>query len=558
MKEAIALLISKQIPLKKEEILALIEIPPTPDLGDYAFPCFSLAKIIRKNPVEIAKDLARDLSPNEKFEKISAVGPYVNFFIDKKSFSINVIKGIQQQKNKFGSSKSGKEKIMVEFSQANTHKAFHIGHVRGTSLGESLSRILEFTGNKVIRANYQGDIGMHVAKWLWCYEKYHKKEKLRKDEAWIASIYVDAVKRLAEKPELQDQVDIVNRKLDEKSDKNLNDLWKKTRKLSLDAFEKIYHELNTEFNNYFFESELEEKSKEICQELLKKSIATISDGATIINLEKDNLGVWVLLRRDGTVLYSAKDLALAEKKFNKLKIDKSIYIVGAAQTLHMNQLFKTLEMMNFNQASKCEFIPVTEVRLPTGKMSSRTGENILYSSFLAELKEYSKSEIKKREKLSEKELEKRALAISIASLKYAMLKQDPNKTITFSKEEALAFEGNTGPYLLYSYARARSILKKSKNKAHKLNIKSINEKEKELIVKLSKFPEVISSAAQNLSPNDIANYAYELSKSFNEFYHSSQVIGSDEEDFRLVLVDSFSQVLKNSLFLLGIPVLESM
>jgi len=207
---------------------------------------------------------------------------------------------------------------MVEFSQANTHKAFHVGHVRGTSLGESISRIIEFSGSKIIRANYQGDTGMHVAKWIWCYTKYHPKEKIISDEKWIASIYVDAVKRLAENPELQIEVDKINENLYKKDNKKLNELWSRTRKLSLNSFEKIYKELNTRFDFYFFESRVEKRGKEIANELVRKKLAKISEGATIIELEKYGLGVWVLLRKDGTILYSSKDLALAEQKFNKL------------------------------------------------------------------------------------------------------------------------------------------------------------------------------------------------------------------------------------------------
>ncbi len=462
MKEQIAKILAKHTKLKESEILTLIEIPPSSDLGDFAFPCFILAREMKKNPVEIAKELSLKIKSSE-FEKIEAKGPYINFFLSRNKIAHETLKKILKEKDKYGSSSKGKEKIMIEFSQANTHKAFHIGHVRGTALGESIARISEFMGNKVMRANYQGDTGMHVAKWIWCYKKHHSKDKPRKDEFWIASIYVDAVKRLAENPELQEEVDEINRKLESREDKKLNDIWKKTRLLSLNSFENIYKELNTKFNKYFFESEFEERGKEISQDLVKKRIAEISEGATIVDLQKYNLGVWVLLRKDGTVLYSAKDLALAEEKEKKFKITKSIYVVGAAQRHHFTQLFKTLELEGKDKSSLF-YVPVTEVRLPTGKMSSRTGENILYSSFKDELIDYAKQEIKKREKVSPAELEKRALAISIASLKYAMLKQDTNKAIIFSKEEALSFEGNTGPYLLYSYARAKSILRKAKYK----------------------------------------------------------------------------------------------
>ncbi len=557
MKEKIILELKKITSLQEKQIEQLLEIPPNETLGDYAFPCFELAKIQKKNPVEIAQDLAKRIPKKKEIERVVAVGPYVNFFINKNLLAKNILKEILKKKDKYGSSKLNNEKAMIEFSQANTHKAFHIGHVRATSLGESIARILEFCGNKIIRANYQGDTGMHVAKWIWCYQKYHSKEKLKKDETWIAGIYVEAVNKLENNVEFQKEVDEINRKLDSKEDKNLNNLWKKTRQLSLDSFEPIYKELNTKFDYYFFESEMEDRGKTISKELVRDNIAEISDKATIINLERFNLGVWVLLRSDGTVLYSAKDIALAEKKFNKYKVDKSVYVVGSAQRLHFQQLFKTLGLMKFKQAEKCQYVPVTEVRLPEGKMSSRTGQNILYSAFKDELVEYAKKEIQNREKILQKELNKRALVIAIASLKYALLKQEVNKSIVFNKEEAMQFEGNTGPYLLYTYARAKSILRKSKLK-NQSSIKDLSSTEKSLIKKLSGFSEVVISSYHHLSPNLIANYAYELAQLFNEFYHKEKVIGSDKEAFRISLVKATSQTLKNASHLLGIEILEEM
>ena len=546
--------------LKNSELEELIEVPKNSQMGDYSFPCFSLSKKLKKNPAEIAKDFSGKIQLSKEFERVGAIGPYINFFVNKKILAKKIIDRITKEKDKYGSGKFEKEKVMIEFSQANTHKAFHVGHVRGTSLGESLARILEFSGNKVVRANYQGDTGMHVAKWLWCYQKYHSKEELRNDESWIASIYVDAIKRLGKNKKLQSEVDKLNKKLEDKSDKEIVKLWKTTRKLSLDSFEKIYHELNTKFDEYFFENEVEKEGKKISQGLVKKKIAKISDGATIVDLEEEKLGVWVLLRSDGTVLYSAKDLALAEKKFSDFKIDKSIYVVANEQNLHLQQLFKTLELMKINSADKCKHISYGMVRFPWGKMSSRSGENVLYSDFKEKLVDYSMKEVEKRFKnLESTEVYDRALAIAIASLKYSMLKQDTNKDLIFDPKKSLSFEGDTGPYLLYSYARASSILRKAEyKKQRKFEIGKISNSEKKLIVELGRFPEIVKSSSENLSPNLIANYSFQLAKTFSEFYHNCQVIGSEEEGFRLKLVDCFSQTINNSLRLLGIPVIQEM
>jgi arginyl-tRNA synthetase len=563
MKELIAKKIKKvlekeKIKITEEELLKYIEIPPSAELGDYAFPCFFLAEKMKQDPQEIATDLRKDIDETG-FSDVQATGAYINFFIDRKKFSSDVLERIIIEKNEFGSSNSGSEKIMIEFSQPNTHKAFHVGHIRGTSIGESISRILEFCGNKIIRANYQGDAGKHVAKWIWCYKKYHAKEKLKDDESWIASIYVEAVKKSEKSPKAEQEIEEINRKLESKEDKDLNTLWEKTRKISLDSLEKIYKQLNTRFDVYFFESKEEEKGKKIAEQLIKDKIAKLSEGAVIVNLEKYNLGVWVLLRKDGTVLYSAKDLALAQEKFNNYQLDKSIYVVGAAQSLHMAQLFKTLELMEFPNSENCIYIPFAEVRLPQGKMSSRTGDNVLYSDFIEEMMKYSSKEIKSREpKIKAAELEDRALKISIACMKYSMLKQNANRNIVFNPKEAINFEGDTGAYILYTYARASSILKKIKKTNENFGIDNLENAEFELIKKLSQFPDIVESSFRNLNPSGIANYSYQICKTFNEFYHSSQVIGSEEETFRLMIVAAFRQVLKNSLNLLGIETIERM
>lgn len=545
--------------ISEDEIEKFVEIPPSAEMGDYAFPCFFLAGKLKQDPKEIALFLRKDIGNSEEFKDIQTAGAYINFFVDRKKLALSLVKEILSNDN-FGKLKSKPEEIMIEFSQPNTHKAFHVGHIRGTSLGESLSRILEFCGQKVVRANYSGDTGMHIAKWIWCYKKYHSREKLKNDESWIASIYVDAVKRLTRNEKLQKEVDEINQKMDSREDKKINELWNKTRKLSIDSWKKIYSELDTKFDVHYFESEVEQRGKEIAQDLVKRKVAIISEGATIMDLKKYNLGVWVLLRKDGTVLYSAKDLALAEKKFKDFpKLSKSITTLGDEQDLHFKQLRKTLELAKVDYANKVEHLPFGMVRLPTGKMSSRTGDNILYSDFIEEVTDHTKKEIKKRNsKISKTELEKRGLKVAIAGIKYSMLKQNPSKIIVFNKEEALKSEGDTGPYLLYSYARAKSILKKTKKRESKLELKELDAKEIELVKKLSQFNETIENAYKNLNPSVIANYSYQLSQIFNEFYHECPVIGSEKEKFRILLVEGFSKILKTSLNILGIETLEEM
>ncbi len=543
--------------LDNETLEKLVEVPADSSRGDYAFPCFFLAKTMKKSPANIAQELAKKID-NKEFEKIEAVGPYVNFFLDSKKVAHDLINRIVKEKKKYGSNSEGKGKtFMMEFSQPNTHKAFHVGHIRGTSLGESIARVREFSGYKVIRANYSGDTGMHIAKWLWAYSKFHKGEKIESDESWFAKIYVEAVQKLEDNLQGESEVLEINKKLDEKKDSKMIKLWKDTRAKSITAWKPIYSDLDVKFDEHYFESQVEEKGKKIALDLVKKGIAELSDGATIMNLKDRNLGVWILLRRDGTVLYSAKDIALAEQKFSKYSMDESLVITSVEQNLHFQQLKRTLELMKFNNWEKYHHLGFESVRLPEGKMSSRTGNNILYAEFRKELVEAAKQEILKRDNISDKEAESRAIAIAISAIKYSMLKQDTNKVIIFNKEESIRFEGDTGPYLLYSYARANSILEKSKL-SKTIKIDKIENSERILINELGRFPELVIESSKTFNVSTIAHYAYNLCQKFNEFYHSCQVIGSKEEKFRLALVNSFYIVLGNALNLLGIPVLKEM
>lgn len=537
--------LSKQL---KQKIT--LELPPNTFFGDYALPCFKL----KKDPKEILKLII----PPKFISKTEIKGQYINFFLNKEIHSKEVLKtnlrGIKFKKTN--------KKYMIEFSQANTHKAFHVGHVRGTSLGESISRILEFTGNKVIRANYQGDTGSHVSKWLWCYLKYHKNENPPQNnpEKWIASIYTEAVKKVAENPTFQGEVEKITLDIENNTNPELTKIWKKSRNWSLKEFEKIYKDLNTHFDVYFFERDQEKEARKLAPELEKKKIANRDEGALIVDLKKENMGVFVLLRKDNTCLYSIKDIALAHKKFKKFKINKSIYIIGSAQSLHMQQVFKTLELMKFSHIKDCLHIPFTEVRLPTGKMSSRTGENVLYSEMKEELSKEARTQLLKRyNNWSKNKIEKLTKEIVVGALKFTMLSQDPNKIIIYDPKKALEIEGNTGPYLQYTYARACSIIKKLKQTKKPKNYILSKKEEIALIDAIASFPEIIKNAALFLRPNLIANYAISLSQAFNTFYHACPVIQERDENLkqvRIEIVKALKQILKNSLFLLGMDAPE--
>lgn len=548
----------------KVDVDKFIEIPKSPELGDYAFPCFVLSKALKKPPVKISEELAKKLKPNKFISKIQNVGPYLNFFIKPEALAKRILKEINKEKQNYGSQKRKKDKVMVEYSQPNTHKAFHVGHLRGTSLGEALTRILKHLGYNVIQANYSGDTGAHIGKWLWNYTKHHKGEWPKEKKAqWIASIYVEAVKKIEANPELQEEANEINYKLENKKDKKIESVWKKTRKMSLDSFNKIYKDLDAHFDVWFFEREVEKPGKKIVKKMVKDGLAELSEGATIINLEQYNLGIWVLLRKDGTTLYSAKDLALAEVKFKKYKIDRSVYVVGNAQSLHMRQLFKTLEILGFKQASKCFHLSFDEVRLPTGKMSSRTGQNILYEDMVDDMMKHAVKETKKRHKdWNQKKIDKVAKALTVSALKFDMLVQDNNKKIIFDPIKALSFEGDTGPYLQYTYARCNSILKKAgKRKLDNINYSLLNAtQEQHLLKHINQFKEIVERSGENYKPNHLTNYVLTLAHIFNEFYHNCPCITEDKEltKARLFLIHNFKIVFGLMLELLAIPVLEEM
>lgn len=561
MRDVVSKLVCEQTKLSKDEVSNLIEVPSDPVLGDYAFPCFILAKKLKKNPVQIAEEIATKLKEKryKQIYNIEVKGAYVNFFIDRRYFAKQVFNFVLEES--FGKSDFGKGKrVVIEFSQPNTHKAFHVGHIRGTCIGESLSRIHEFNGDKVIRLNYSGDTGLHIAKWIWGYTKFHSREKIKDDEKWIADIYVDSVRRLSKNKKFEKEVEEINRKLSLREDKKLNKIWDESRKLSIKSWNKIYKDLGTKFDKHYFESEMEVDAKIICEGLLKKGIAS-EDDAVFINLEEYCLGIWVLVRRDGTVLYSAKDIALAYQKIHDFKADEYLVLAGDEQRTHFRQLLKTLDLMKFPKKDFYDFLCYGMIRLPHGKMSSRTGDNVLYSDFIEEVISIAKRGIEKRGG-KKTGINERAKKIALSAIKYSMLKQDPNKVIIFEKNRAVSFEGDTGPYLLYSYARACSILKKirglSKVKVGDLEVPYVSDFENELLKKVASFNDVVKRAYEQKAPNLIANYSFELCKLFNEFYHNMPVVGNEHEKFRAKIVESFKITLKKSCNLLGIEVMEEM
>lgn len=541
--------------LSKEVDKAIIEIPPDSSMGDYAFPCFSLAKEIKKNPNEIAKSLLEKIKPNNHFDSVRVEGPYINFFVKKDLLFNGVLTDIFLHKEKYGKKKAKKKTVLLEGWQPNTHKAFHIGHVRNAILGESVARILEFYGCKVIRVSYMGDIGAHVAKWIWYFNKFYKGEIPKKNVGkWAGNLYTLASIKEEENEAYKDEINEVHKKLEE-GDKKLIALWKKTRDLCLRDFWKIYNELGCKIKDPYFESDVEVSGKKTVKDLVKKGLAIYDDGAVVIDLKNDNLGVFVLLKSNGASLYSTKDIALAYLKSKKYKFDLSLYVVASEQEFYFQQLFKTLELIGYKDASKLRHVSYGLVMLKEGKMSSREGNIILYDDLKDKLKKKALDVIKERA-LNAKKKEEIIVNVAFGALKFTMLNQDSSREIIFDPEQALSFEGETGPYVQYTYARTCSILKKHKgNIKGKVDFSLLNSDEEKKIVKiLADFPDIVEKSALLYKPNLICRFLLDVSQAFNEYYHKHKILQEDKklEEARILLVFCLKGVIENGLNLLSI------
>ena len=558
-KQIIAKILEKETKLPKGEVDTLIETPPSSEFGDYSFPCFMLANpknyddmwkdvekdfFTKKNPAEIASHLKDKIKNNlpKEIEKIETKGPYLNFFVSKELLAKEII-NINEN---FGRGKQN-QKVLLEHTSVNPNASPHLGRIRNSVIGDSIYRILTFLGNKVERHYYVNDVSKQIAMLALVFKPTDKFEDLLKK-------YVDISKKIEKNPELEKKVFEMLHKFEHK-DKQTTQLFKKIVDTAVQGQKKLFSEAGIEFDYFDYESKYLDESKHILEEL-KKTGKTFVDkeNRLILDLKDTQLitkmksPVIVLTRSDGTGLYITRDLAYTIEKCKK---GKNTIVLGEDQKLYFEQLCETLKLLN----KPCpEVIHYSFVLLQgIGKMSTRKGELVLLEEFLDAAEKKANQEIKKRKTKGD------AKKVAIAAVKYSLLRNENNKNMTFNLEESLKFEGNTGPYLQYTYARASSILRKAKNKKQAVKIpKQLTNKEIELIVQISKFPDVVINTAKSMSPHLIATYSYELAKIFNEFYQNNKVIGSKEEQFRLKLIHSFRIVLKNSLYLLGIDVMEEM
>lgn len=548
--------------LKKQGIKAeRLEKPPAGVDADVSFPCFALAKEQKKNPVQIAKEIASKitLANNSFIKKAEASGPYLNFYADWAAIGQKIISITDA---KYGESDFGKkEKVMVEFSEPNPNKPMHIGHARNTFLGDSLSRIMSAAGYDVVRVNYYNDSGIHIAKTVLGYAKWGgAKNPDKKPDHFVGEIYTKFNAEAANNPELEKEARELLKKI-EAGDKETIALWKKVRNWCIEGFDMTYRRLGVKFDLILFESDFEKKGREVVKKAIEKGIAfKDKDGEIVAKLEPYGVPNCIILRSDGTTLYATKDLAIAAHKFEKYKVKKSIYVVGAEQEQYLVQIFKILGLLGYENAKKMYHLKYGLVMLPEGKMSSRKGLVVLLDTMVDELKESVKDIIEKshpgiknKEIVSEK--------VGIGALKFALIKTSPEKTILFNKEEVTQFDGDTGPYLQYTYARASSILRSG---AHSKKFDAAFLKEKEeiaLLKKIAEFPQIVVHSAESYEPHLVATYLLEVAHLFNAFYQKVPVLKAESEETknaRLALVSAARQVIGNGLHLLGIDALEEM
>lgn len=548
----------------------IVDYPQVEKFGDYTTnAAMVLAKSLKKNPMEVAEILKlgfrKFLKPSFRIEKIEVVAPgYINFCLSKKYLQ-NKIAEINKEKEKFGNLEKKNEKIMVEYSQPNTHKEFHIGHLRNLFIGSAIVNLLKKAGNQVIVANYIGDAGTHVAKCLWMLDSFYKDKNLDEIEnkaEFLGQVYSEAVKKIEENQEYEKQFKETQKKFEE-GNQGLVNLWQKTRQWSLDDFNSIYKELEVYFDVYFYESEEERDGKKMLPELLKRGAVEESQGAIIGNLEKYGLGVIVLQRADGSVLYGLKDIPLSYKKFEQYKIDKSVIVADIRQELYFKQIFKILQLLGFKEDMVhvgYEFVSLKG----SGGMSSRKGNIIPARKLISEVTE----KIKNKFSRSPNPLE-----ISLGAIKFSILKHSNRSKIEFDIEESVALEGATGPFVQYAHARICSILRKSQipnpksqtaSKAKTQNSKLellVHPKELSLMRELNKFPELVSEIAESYEVHKLPHYAIELADKFHSFYNACRVIDKKNPSLtnaRLILVIAVKIVLAETLRLIGVSAPERM
>lgn len=565
------------IEISVEECFKSLEKPPESKLGDYALPCFKFAKQLKLAPPVIAAEIKQKIESAQiaYIAQVNIQGAFLNFFTNKAHVAAELLPQIKNGTyfNVLKDQKNAQTRVMIEYSQPNTHKEFHVGHGRNVCLGDSVCRLFTYNGYQVIPVNYIGDEGAHIAKCLWGMEQYKGQainDQTANKAEWLGQRYVEANNLLkdadeATKIKYQAEISAILRALESKSGKYY-ETWLTTKKYCMDDFHKIYHWLDVKFDHFFYESEVSEASQKIVEEYIQKGLFVEDQGAIGFDMSDKKLGFFMARKSDGTTLYITKDLALARVKFNDFKIDRSIYVVASEQNFHFKQLFYCLEKMGFKQASQCYHLSYGMVVRPDGKMSSRAGNSFTFFQLI----EIVQNEInlfleKYKNEWSQELIQDTAQKLTVGAIKYGMLQADTNKEIVFDPKEWVSFEGNSGPYLMYAYARTKSILKKAADQNCVPTFQHFelltHEAEHELLRYLYDFNQTIRYACENYKPSTVCHYLFDMCKAFNRFYVEVPIMKAESEQLksvRLALIESFAMTLFNGLNVLGITPPERM
>lgn len=561
-KEIIAKTLENQdIGLDKNEILNLIEIPPQENMGDFSFPCFQLAKTLRKNPAQIATELKEKLEL-EDFTEIKNVGPYINFFLDRKKFENEVINTILEKKENFGRSGMGKDKtVVIDFSSVNIAKPFHIGHIRSTVIGDALRNIHEFLGYNTVASNYIGDYGTQFGTMIAAYKLWGDDDKLNANPIQeLLNLYVRYNTEASENEEMMDAAREEFKNLEE-GEEEATRLWSWFKDISFKEFDRVYKLLDIEFDNYKGESYSSKYIPEILEELKEKNLLVESDGAQIIDLSAYDMPPSIVIKSNGSSAYITRDIATAIVRKKEYNFDENLYVVATQQNLHFKQLWKILELMGYDLYKGCKHIPFGMVSLKDQTLSTRKGQVVFLEDVLNKAIDKTREIMENREDTVDN-IDEVSRIVGIGAVKFQELYNNRIKDYVFDWNEVLNFDGETGPYVQYTYARAKSVLRKAGIEEIKpLDIEKITSDEEFILVKkLAEFEDVVVRAKEKYEPSLITRHLTEIAKSFNKFYNSSKIMVEDEKlkEERLALALVTSIVIKIALGLLGISTVEKM
>lgn len=565
-KEEIAKAISKVTNIEKEQLKTYIEIPPNSDLGDYAFPCFKLAKDLRKAPQAIAEDIKTNIEIDGKvIERIDIVGGYLNIYVNREALVESVLKEIYDKKEKYGSSNTGKGKnVVIDYSAPNIAKPFHIGHLRSTVIGGALYKIYNFVGYNSVGINYLGDWGLQFGKVMAGYDMWKEEYDFEKSEIQaLLKIYVRFNQEEKDNPELTEKAREYFKRLEDGNQKEV-EMWKWIRTTSLENYQKTYDLLNSKFDSYNGEAYYNDKMEPVIKELEEKGLLKDSEGAKIVDLNEYDMPPCIIITSAGTTIYATRDLASLKERMKKYDFAKAIYVVGNEQRLHFKQIFKVLELMGYEDYAKnCEHVPFGLVVDRNGeKIGSRKGNSISLEDILKEA-------IQKVEKIIDEkdpELEDKldvARKVGVGAIIFNDLANSRIKDEIFDWDMLLNFQGETGPYIQYIYVRTNSVLEKAGYipEIDKVDFSKLQEKEGiETIKLLYRFNEFIESAAVKNEPSIVSRYLIDVAQSFSGFYNEHKIITEDKEvqDARLALTYAVGNVLKTGVTLLGMEMPNKM